>query len=129
MNKYLWYIDALSFNQRGVAITGITYQKQQFGPTVLDKKYQEISMLNDKFERIDYEDKNGSKTVIISNNNFDLKMLSANEIKIINTIIELLKNKKVNEISNMSHREDAWKKTNDFDNISFEHTLNLKILK
>ena len=129
MNKYLWFIDALSFNQRGIAITGITYQKQQFGPTIVDKKYQEISMLNNKFERIDYEDKSGSKTIIKSNNNFDLSMLSSNEIKIIDSVIELLKNKKVNEISNMSHKEEAWRKTNDLDNISFEHTLNLKILK
>ncbi len=129
MNKYLWFIDALSFNQRGIAITGLTYQKQQYGPTIIDKKYQEISMLNNKFERIDYEDKNGSKTIITSNDNFDLSMLNSNEIKIIDSVIKLLKNKKVNEISNMSHKEEGWKNTENFANISFEHTLNLNILK
>ena len=129
MNKYLWFIDALSFNQRGIAITGLTYQKQQYGPTIIDKKYQEISMLNNKFERIDYEDKNGSKTIITSNDNFDLSMLNSNEIKIIDSVIKLLKNKKVNEISNMSHKEAGWKNTENFANISFENTLNLNILK
>ena len=127
MNKYLWFIDAISFNQRGISITGLTYQKQQFGPTIVDKKYQDISMLNNKYERIDYEDESGSKTIIISNGNFDLSMLKSNEIEIINYVIKLLKNKKVNEISNMSHQQDGWKKTQDYDNISFEYALNLNL--
>ena len=38
----------------------------------MDKKYQEISMLDDKYIRNDYEDENGTKTFITSNNNFDL---------------------------------------------------------
>ena len=41
-----------------------------------------------------------------------------NEIKIINTIIKLLKNKKVTDISEMSHKEDAWKKTKRYEKIS-----------
>ena len=37
LNKYLWYIDMLSFNKRAVAITGLTYQNQKFGPTIVYK--------------------------------------------------------------------------------------------
>lgn len=29
MNKYLWFIDILAFQQRGTSIIGLTYQKQQ----------------------------------------------------------------------------------------------------
>lgn len=43
LNKYLWFIDVLSFNQRSIAITGLTYQNQKFGPTIIDKKYDELS--------------------------------------------------------------------------------------
>ena len=128
MNKYLWFIDALSFNQRGIAITGITYQKHQYGPTVMDKKYEDILRLNDKFEKIEYEDENGNfKCDIKSKNNYDLSMLNDSEIDIINTIIKLLKNKKVSEISALSHKQDGWKKTKKYDNISFEHSLNLNL--
>ncbi len=129
MNKYLWFIDALSFNQRGITITGLTYQKQQFGPTIVDKKYQEISMLKNKYERVDYEDESGSKTIIISNRNFDLSKLNKNEIAIIDYVIKLLKNKSVSEISEISHQETGWKKTKKLDNMSFEHSINLNILK
>lgn len=129
VNKYLWFIDILSFNQRGVSITGLTYQNQQFGPTIMDQKYKEISLLDDKYMRNDYEDETGTKTYITSNKNYDLSKLKDSEIDIINTIIKLLKNKNVSEISNMSHKEDGWKKTKRYENISFEYAMNLSIIK
>lgn len=129
LNKYLWFIDILSFNQRGVSITGLTYQKQQYGPTIIDQRYKEISLLDDKYIRNDYEDENGTRTIITSNKNFDLSKLKESEIEIINKIIKLLKNKNVTDISNMSHEEEGWKKTKKFDEISFEYAMNLNILK
>ncbi len=127
LNKYLWFIDILSFNQRGVSITGLTYQKQQYGPTIIDQRYKEISLLDDKYIRNDYEDESGTKTIITSKKNFDLSKLKDTEIEIINKIIKLLKNKKVTDISNMSHEEEGWKKTKKIDEISFEYAMNLKI--
>lgn len=129
LNKYLWFIDILSFNKRGVSITGLTYQKQQYGPTIIEQRYKEISLLDDKYERNDYEDENGTKTIIVSNKNFDLSKLKDSEIEIINKIIELLKNKNVTDISNMSHEEEGWKKTEKFARISFEYAMNLNIIK
>lgn len=129
LNKYLWFIDILSFNQRSIAITGLTYQNQKFGPTIIDKKYDEISLLDDKYIREDIETENGNTTRIISNNNYNLDKISDSEKEIIDTIIKLLKNKKVADISEMSHREDGWKKTKRFEQISFEYAMNLNIVK
>lgn len=129
LNKYLWFIDILSFNQRGVSITGLTYQNQQFGPTIIDQKYKEISLLDDKYTRNDYEEETGTKTYITSNKNYDLSNLKNSEIDIINTIIKILKDKNVTDISNMSHKEEGWKKTKRFENISFEYAMNLNIIK
>lgn len=129
LNKYLWYIDMLSFNERTVSITGLTYQNQRFGPTIVYKKYDELSLLNDKYTREDIETENGNTTKIISNNNFNLDKISSSEKEIIDTIIRLLKNKNVTDISEMSHREDGWKKTKRFEQISFEYAMNLKLIK
>ena len=129
LNKYLWYIDMLSFNKRSVAITGLTYQNQKFGPTIVYKKYDELSLLDDKYQREDIETENGNTTKIISNNNFNLDKISSSEKEIIDTIIKLLKNKNVTDISEMSHREDGWKKTKRFEQISFEYAMNLKLIK
>jgi putative zinc finger/helix-turn-helix YgiT family protein len=129
LNKYLWYIDMLSFNKRAVAITGLTYQNQKFGPTIVYKKYDELSLLDDKYQREDIETENGNTTKIISNNNFNLDKINDSEKEIIDTIIKLLKNKKVTDISEMSHREDGWRKTKKFEQISFEYAMNLNIIK
>ena len=129
LNKYLWYIDMLSFNKRAVAITGLTYQNQKFGPTIVYKKYDELSLLDDKYQREDIETENGNTTKIISNENFNLDKINNGEKEIIDTIIKLLKNKNVTDISEMSHREDGWKKTKRFEQISFEYAMNLKLIK
>lgn len=129
LNKYLWYIDMLSFNKRAVAITGLTYQNQKFGPTIVYKKYDELSLLDDKYQREDIETENGNTTKIISNENFNLDKINDSEREIIDTIIKLLKNKKVTDISEMSHREDGWKKTKRLEKISFEYAMNLNIIK
>ena len=129
LNKYLWYIDMLSFNQRTVSITGLTYQNQKFGPTIIDKKYDEISLLNDKYNREDFETENGNTTKIISNDNYSLDMISESEKEIIDTIIKKLKNKNVTEISDLSHKEEGWKKTKRFEIISFEYAMDLKGIK
>ena len=129
LNKYLWYIDMLSFNQRSIAITGLTYQNQKFGPTIVDKKYDEISLLDDKYTREDIETESGNTTKIISNGNYNLDKITDSEKKIIDAIIKMLKNKSVTDISEMSHREDGWKKTKRFERISFEYAMNLNIVK
>lgn len=129
LNKYLWYIDMLSFNKRAVAITGLTYQNQKFGPTIVYKKYDELSLLDDKYQREDIVTENGNTTKIISNENFNLDKINDSEKEIKDTIIKLLKNKKVTDISEMSHREDGWKKTKRLEKISFEYAMNLNIIK
>ena len=129
LNKYLWYIDMLSFNKRAVAITGLTYQNQKFGPTIVYKKYDELSLLDDKYQREDIETENGNTTKIISNDNFSLEKISNSEKEIIDTIIKLLKNKKVTDISEMSHKEVGWKRTKRLEKISFEYAMKLNIIK
>ena len=129
LNKYLWYIDMLSFKERTVAITGLTYQNQKFGPSIVYKKYDELSLLDDKYTREDIETENGNTTKIISNNNFKLDKISSSEKEIIDTIIKLLKDKNVTDIPQISHRDDGWKKTKRFEQISFEYAMNLKLIK
>lgn len=129
LNKYLWFIDILSFNKRGIAITGLTYQHQKFGPTIIGKKYDEISLLDDKYTREDIETENGNTTKIKSNGNYNLDIISDTEKEIIDTIIKILKNKTVTDISELSHKEEGWKKTKKLEMISFEYAMNLNIIK
>ena len=61
-------------------------------------KYDELSLLDDKYQREDIETENGNTTKIISNENFNLDKINDSEKEIIDTIIKLLKNMKRNLI-------------------------------
>lgn len=130
LNKYLWFIDMYSFYKRAIAITGLSYQKEQFGPVICDRKYEEISKLDDKFIREDFEKNDGSyRAKIKSKGNYDLNLLSHKELEIIDEIIEKLKDKTVNQISELSHEENGWKKVDNFNLISFDYANELKVIK
>ena len=73
--------------------------------------------------------KNGEMHIKIkSKNNFSIDNLTQNEIDIINHVIKVFKNKKVKDISDMSHKEEGWNKTALLNNISFKHAMNLQSL-
>lgn len=130
LNKYLWFIDMVSYYERAISITGLTYVHEQYGPVIENRKYEEISKLEEKYKREDTENPDGSiQSIITSKNNYDLSEFSEQEIKIINEVINLLKDKKANEISDLSHKEYAYKKTKRFEKISFEYANKLQILK
>lgn len=130
LNKYLWFIDMISYNKRAVSITGLTYMHEQYGPVILNRKYEEISKLDDKYKREDREKSDGSiQSLITSNNNYNLSVFTNKEIKIIDYVINLLSHKSVKEISNLSHKELGWKNTGRFEKISFGYANNLKILR
>ena len=130
LNKYLWFIDMISYNKRAVSITGLTYMHEQYGPVIANRKYEEISKLDEKYKREDKENNDGSiQSIITSNNNYDLSAFNDKEIQIINYVITLLSNKSVKDISNLSHKEIGWKNTKKFEKISFKFANNLQILK
>ena len=66
-------------------------------------------------------------TKIVSNKNYDLSEIENDEKEIIDFVIKLLKDKKVTEISEMSHNEIAWKKTKRLERISYEYAMKLNI--
>ena len=90
----------------------------------------EIKNLKDKFfSKIVKKDYNNILEEILSNKNYSLDKITNMEKEIIDTIIKLLKNKSVSEISELSHKEDGWKKTKRLEKISFDYATNLKIIK
>lgn len=129
LNKYLWFIDIISYNKRAKSITGLTYVHEQYGPVIYNRKYEEISKLEEKYKREDVENKDGSiQSKIVSNENYDMSIFSDKEMQIIDYVINLLKDKSVKEISNLSHKEFGWKNTERFEKIPFEYADDILIL-
>ncbi len=78
--------------------------------------YKITSDKGDKYILKEFQSKFSGKTIL-------------KEINIINYVVDLLSNKSVKEISNLSHKEVGYKKTDRYQKISFEYADNLNILK
>ena len=127
VNKYLWYVDFYNYKYNCKSITGLRYEKYTYGPIIENKDYDLILHLNNKFDKIVEENNFSETTKIKSNQNYDLSLFSKDEIDIIDRVINLFKNKKCSEISDLSHEENGWIFTPNGELISYEYAHDLKL--
>lgn len=106
MNKLLFYIDFLSYRERGMAMTGLAYRAIDFGPVPerWDRVYSEFAEV--KHEPRQVGDFEGS--VLIASEEADISMFSDEEKCVLDMVCSSLGNKTSREISRISHDEDAW---------------------
>lgn len=111
MNKLLFYIDFLSYRQRGMAITGLAYRAFDFGPVPdrWDKVYSEFDEIHQEPRLIGEFEGN----VLVAEGILDENILSEAEKRIIHIVCERFKNATSREISDISHKESAWQKYHD----------------
>lgn len=124
MNKLLFYIDFLSYRQRGVAMSGLSYRAIEHGPVPdrWDKVYSEFDEIIQETRFIGGYEGN----ILIANANIDESILSDEDKKIINNICEHFKNYSSKEISEISHKEPAWiKYQENHSKIPFSEAFNL----
>lgn len=130
LNKYLWYIDFENFKENVRSITGLRYVKQQYGPVIENKGYEQIiNLLDDKFykEEIEVENSTSTKVKILSKENYDMSLYTKSELEVIDSVINKLKNMTCSTISDESHKELGWIE-NDINNlISYDYADELKI--
>ena len=102
--------------------------KYTHGPIVEGFKYDLIiNLLQDKFYKTEYEEDCKTITKIKSKRNYDLGVFEERELKVINDVIQKFKNKSCAEISNISHREDAWLTLQEKDYISYDFAEKLRV--
>lgn len=108
MNKLLFYVDFLSYRERGMAITGLSYRAIDFGPVPerWDRVYSEFSEVKQELRQVgDYV---GS--VLTSSVKADVASFADEELNIIDKVCERFKAMSSRELSCISHDEDAWMK-------------------
>ena len=129
LNKYLFYIDFLCYKENSLSITGLRYVKEQFGPVIEQKGYEDIiNVLNnkiDKSENFGYD--YSIITKIKSKKNYDISILKDYEIKVINRVINKLNTMNCTQISELSHEEAAWKFTSKGKLITYDYADDLLI--
>ena len=122
--KLMWYADALSYKQRGSAITGLVYQAMPMGAVPVGHNL--ISDLKGvPCEEVDRGELNAYYFALEDESIFS--NLSEDDINILDTVIHQLGKMSRNQIVEFMHKEQAYVKTVRGDIISFKYAENLLI--
>ena len=108
MNKVLFYIDFLSYRERGMAISGLAYQAIEFGPVPQrwDRVYSGFDEVVPQSKMV----KDQECTVLTTDVKADTSLFSKEELEIIDAVCKKLAGASAKKIVEMSHQESAWKK-------------------
>jgi putative zinc finger/helix-turn-helix YgiT family protein len=130
LNKYLFYSDFLHFKKFTVSITGLKYVHIPMGPVPDDYELlftlltrEESGIVRSYFNfGGDYPAEKFEATEELNSN-----VLSEEELSTLNTVYSLLNDHNAAEVSEMSHKEEAWKETKQCQTISYEYAKDLSI--
>jgi hypothetical protein len=127
MNKVLFYIDFLSYRERGIAISGLAYEALAFGPAP-----QRWDRVYSYFDEVDVHLRlvQGQECISLSaDTDADISGFSEREIQIINTVCQKLKDMNSKEVSKLSHEETAWiTHQKEHEHIPFKDAFSLKAM-
>lgn len=127
MNKLLFYADFMSYRERGMAMTGLSYRAIDFGPVPerWDRVYSEFPEVRQELRQVG--DFVGS--VLIASAEADNTMFTDAELKVLDAICTHFGKMTSREISRISHDEEAWlNHHNKHDHIPFDDAYMIKAI-
>ncbi len=107
MNKVLFYIDFLSYRERGMSISGLSYQAIEFGPVPQrwDRVYSAFDDVQEQLISVQ-----GQECIsLLALRNADMRCFSQDEISVIEQVCNKFLNMTSRQVSELSHGETAWK--------------------
>lgn len=107
MNKVLFYIDFLSYRERGMAISGLAYNALEFGPVPQrwDRVYSAFDEVEEQLRLVQGQECMSLKAGAEA----DMCGFSPEEMAVIDTVCEKLRDLTSRAVSKLSHEEPAWK--------------------
>lgn len=107
MNKVLFYIDFLSYRERGMAISGLAYNAIEFGPVPQrwDRVYSAFDEVEEQLRLVQGQECMSLKAGVKA----DMSGFSPDEMVVIDKVCIWLNNKTSRAVSKLSHEETAWK--------------------
>lgn len=106
MNKLLFYIDFLSYRERGLAMSGLSYRAISYGPVPenWDRVYSQFDEIHQEPRLIgDFEG-----NVLTSSENPDETLFTPDELAVLDAVCTRFGSMSSREISALSHKEKAW---------------------
>jgi hypothetical protein len=125
LNKYLYFAEFSAVRRLGHPITGVDYQKLTHGPAPRRLLPIRDALVADGSARLErQQDAFGYEhTVVVPLRDADLSRFSADEIRIIDEVVEELLPLNGAQVSDLSHREAGWMMVNVGDTIPYELAL------
>jgi len=121
INKLLYFIDFDFYEKYEEQLIGATYIKNHFGPTPVEFKEIVNEMIEDKeIVRIKNKYFTYDQTKYLLLRKPDLSILKANEIEVIDKVLERLSDMNATEIKEYSHNDVPWLTTEDEKPIEYE---------
>lgn len=108
MNKVLFYIDFLSYRERGMAISGLAYNAIDFGP--VPQRWDRVYSAFDEVVPESILIRDQESVALTSECDADMEFFSETEMNVIDTVCSKLKDVSAHDISELSHKEPAWQK-------------------
>ena len=107
MNKVLFYIDFLSYRERGMAISGLAYNAIEFGPVPQrwDRVYSAFDEVEEQLRLVQ-----GQECMsLMAGGEADMSAFTEAEMAVIDEVCGKLKDLTSRAVSKLSHEETAWK--------------------
>ena len=122
--KLLWYGDALSYKRRGYSISGMTYRALPMGAAPI--AYESIIDLSGiHHEEVEIGDGTGCRFLPSEDKKYTY--LSAEDMEILDAVIQRFGKLSKTEIIDAMHKEDAYTETAPYDIIQFKYAKTLSI--
>jgi len=119
--KLLYFIDFDFYEKYEEQLIGATYIRNSFGPTPIEfKKLVEKMIKEGEIERVESKYYKHPQKKYLPHRAPDLSKLNANEIMMIDGVINKLSDMNANQISEYSHRDVPWLATEEGGVIEYE---------
>lgn len=124
LNKILFYADFYSFLLRSKPITGVQYQHLRHGPAprMLLPARQELIRAGRAAEAKRMTP-GGMQQRLVALEPPDLSGFDADEIALVDQVIEWLRDKNADEVSSLSHLQAGWQLTAEGEDIPYETAI------
>jgi transcriptional regulator with XRE-family HTH domain len=119
--KLLYFIDFDFYEKYEEQLIGATYMKNQYGPTPIEfAKIIEQMINKGEIEKVKSAYFNYPQTKYLPRKKSDLTKLKANEIEVIDDVLNRLSDMNASQISDYSHGDVPWLTTSEGEVIEYE---------
>ena len=116
--RMLWYADRLAYKESGRAISGLVYRRDKMGAIPIG--YNSVMELENILVKEEIDGEN-IKYKIEKNNNIDMSCISADEMNIIDRVVEIFKESNMDDILDNIQKEMSYINIEDGEIIAFKN--------